>query len=123
MCRHLVELGFAPVTELVLANGRRADVAAVSDRGEIVMVEVKSCRADFEADGKWPEYLPYCDRFFFAVAEDFPTEILPGEAGLMVADAFGGAILRQAEADPLPGARRKTILIKLARHAAIRALK
>ena len=115
-------MGFAPVLELTLANGRRADIAAVSPKGEITMVEVKSCRADFEVDQKWPEYKEYCDRFYFAVAEGFPHELLPPAEGLIVADAFGGAVIRDSAAAGLPGARRKAALIRIARHAAFRGL-
>jgi hypothetical protein len=120
--RLLLDLGLAPVAELSLPNGRRADLAGLSRKGEIVMVEVKSCRADFDVDNKWPEYKDYCDRFYFAVATDFPTDILPPEEGLILADAFGAEIVREAETSALPGARRKTALIRLARHAAFRSL-
>ena len=66
------ELGLASLTEVGLANGRRADLMAVGRRGEIVIVEVKSCLQDFRTDQKWPEYAPYCDRFYFAIDCDFP---------------------------------------------------
>ena len=76
---------------------------------------------DFKTDGKWPEYLPYCDAFAFAVAPEFPREILPQEPGLIVADGFGGAILREAPVSPLAGARRKALTLAFARLAALRA--
>lgn len=117
-----MEMGYAPALELALPNGRRADVTAINHKGEIVMVEVKSCRADFEVDNKWPEYREYCDRFYFAVSEDFPRELLPETEGLMVADAFGGAVVREAATDGLSGARRKQTLIRFARHAAFRSI-
>ncbi len=120
--RLLVEMGYAPTLELSLPNGRRADVTAINQKGEIVMVEVKSCRADFEVDKKWPEYREYCDRFYFAVAEDFPRELLPADEGLMIADAFGGAIVREGETITLAGARRKQTLIRFGRHAAFRSI-
>jgi hypothetical protein len=110
------------VAELCLPNGRRADLAGLSKQGEIVMVEVKSCRADFEVDNKWPEYKDYCDRFYFAVAPDFPIDLLPADEGLIIADAFGGEIIRPSATNPLAGARRKTALIRIARHAAFRTL-
>ena len=116
----LVDMGFAPFTELTLPNGRRADIVGLSDKGEIVMVEVKSCRADFDVDNKWPEYKDYCDQFFFAVNEDFDTDLLPNDEGLIIADGFGGAIIRDAVSSPLAGSRRKTVLIRLARQAAFR---
>src|SRR5262249_60961920 len=86
----LAELGLASLTEVTLANGRRADVMAVGPKGEIVIVEVKSCLQDFATDQKWPEYAPYCDRFYFAVDCDFPKDRIPDHAGLMVCDGFGG---------------------------------
>ncbi|MCQ8184714.1 MmcB family DNA repair protein [Parvularcula maris] len=120
--RLVLDLGYAPMLELSLPNGRRADIAGVSRKGEIVMVEVKSCKADFEVDNKWPEYKDYCDLFYFAVPEDFPVEYLPEEEGLIIADGFGGAVVRPALKDPLAGARRKQTLIRIARKAAFRAL-
>lgn len=122
VCRVMIEMGYAPVLELSLPNGRRADVTAVSPKGDIIMVEVKSCRADFDVDNKWPEYKDYCDRFYFGVAEDFPRDLLPDDEGLIIADAFGGAVIRESDTDPLAGARRKTALIRIARHAAFRSL-
>lgn len=119
--RLLLDMGLAPVLELTLANGRRADIAAVSPKGEITMVEVKSCRADFEVDQKWPEYKEYCDHFYFAVGEVFPQELLPPSEGLIVADGFGGAVIRDSSNDSLTGARRKAALIRFARHAALRS--
>ena len=104
--RLLIALGYAPLTEVTLPNGRRADLMALGPKGEIFIVEVKSGVEDFRVDVKWPEYLPYCDAFAFAVAPEFPREILPGEPGLIVADGFGGAILREAPVAPLVGARR-----------------
>src|SRR6186713_973478 len=119
--RLLVALGYAPLTEVTLPNGRRADLMALGPKGEIFIVEVKSGIEDFRVDVKWPEYRPYCDAFAFAVAPEFPREILPDEPGLIVADAFGGALLREAPPAPLVGARRKTLTLAFARLAALRA--
>ena len=119
----LADMGLASLTEVTLANGRRADVMAVGPRGEIVIVEVKSCLADFQTDQKWPEYAPYCDRFYFAVDCDFPRERIPEETGMMVCDAFGGAILREAVAAPLVAARRKAVTLSFARLAAARLMR
>src|SRR5215510_1226257 len=94
--RLLAALGYAPLAEVTLPNGRRADLMALSRRGEIFIVEVKSGLEDLRADLKWGEYGPYCDAFAFAVAPEFPRERLPAEPGLIVADGFGGAILREA---------------------------
>ena len=118
--RLLGGLGFFGVTELSLANNRRADIAALGPSGEIWMIEVKSSIADFRADSKWPEYMPFCDQLYFAVANDFPQDLIPDETGLIVADAFGGAILRDAPEDRLSAARRKAVTLRMARLAAQR---
>ena len=120
--RLLVDLGYAPLAEVTLPNGRRADLMALSPRGEIAIVEVKSGLEDYRVDRKWHEYLPYCDRFAFAVAPEFPQHILPEEPGLIVCDGFGGAVLREAPATPLAPARRKALTIAFARLAAMRAM-
>src|SRR5512146_1393881 len=119
--RLLVNLGYAPLAEVTLPNGRRADLMALGPKGEIFIVEVKSGIEDFRVDLKWPEYAPYCDAFAFAVAPEFPREILPEEPGLIVADGFGGAILREAPLAALAGARRKALTLAFARLAALRA--
>jgi len=94
---------------------------ALGPKGQIFIVEVKSGLEDFRTDQKWHEYQPYCDAFAFAVAPEFPREVLPDEPGLIVADAFGGAVLREAAAAPLAGARRKALTLAFARLAALRA--
>jgi hypothetical protein len=123
VCRMLLDHGYAPLLELGLANGRRADVAALGPHGEIVIVETKSCLDDYRVDAKWREYAPYCDQFYFAVTEEFPVEALPEDVGLIIADGFGGAFIRPAAEQPqLTGARRKAMLVSFARLAAVRAL-
>jgi len=119
--RLLVDLGYAPLAEVTLPNGRRADLMALGAKGQILIVEVKSGLEDFRVDRKWGEYLAYCDAFAFAVAPEFPRDILPEEPGLIVADGFGGAVLREAPATPLAGARRKALTLGFARMAALRA--
>lgn len=119
--RLLGALGYTPLAEVTLPNGRRADLMALGPRGEIFIVEVKSGIEDFRVDLKWPEYRPYCDAFAFAVGPEFPREILPEEPGLIVADNFGGAVLREAPVEPLAGARRKALTLAFARLAALRA--
>jgi hypothetical protein len=119
--RLLSALGYAPLAEVTLPNGRRADLMALGPKGQIFIVEVKSSVEDFRTDQKWWEYRPYCDAFAFAVAPEFPREILPEEPGLIVADAFGGAILREAPLEPLAGPRRKALTLSFARLAAMRA--
>ena len=119
--RLFTALGSAPLMEVGLPNGRRADIMALGPRGEIAIVEVKSGIEDFRTDRKWGDYLPFCDSFFFAVAPEFPRDILPAEPGLIVADAFDGAVLRPAPATTLVAARRKALTIAFARLAAWRA--
>lgn len=119
--RLLADLGYAPLAEVTLPNGRRADLMAIGRKGEIAIVEVKSSLEDYRTDAKWGEYLPYCDTFAFAVAPEFPRQILPDDPGLIVADGFGGAVLRDAPLSPLAPARRKALTIGFARLAAMRA--
>jgi len=119
--RLFFDLGLSPLCEFRLANGRRADVAGIDRKGKLVIAEVKSCRDDFEADQKWPDYLDYCDRFYFAVAPDFPRELLPETEGLIIADEYGAAIARAAMERPLNAARRKAVTLRFARQASARA--
>ena len=104
VCRALDQLGYASLVEFPLANGRRADVLALGRGGDLVIVEIKSSVADFRADRKWPSYREFADRLYFAVASGFPTVLIPEECGLMVADAFGAALLREGRRHP---ARRR----------------
>jgi hypothetical protein len=116
----MTALGYAPLIEVTLPNGRRADIMALGPRGEIAICEVKSGPEDFLTDRKWGEYLPYCDAFYFAVAPEFPRHILPDEPGLIVADGFGGAVLREPPTTQLASARRKALTIAFGRLAALR---
>lgn len=120
VCRRLRAEDYCIIPELTLASGRRADLAAVSRDGEIVLVEIKSSVADFRADGKWPIYLRHADLFYFATAPDVPRSIFPSEVGLIVADAYGAEIVRPAYPSKLPAATRKTMLITIARAGAAR---
>lgn len=121
--RALVDLGHAPLLEVCLPNGRRADVMALGPKGEIVICEVKSGIEDFRSDRKWGEYAPFCDVFYFAVAPEFPLEALPDGPGLIVADGFGGAVVREAAPVPLAPARRKALTLAFARLGAMRSLR
>lgn len=114
VCRAVEDLGYAALTEFPLGNGRRVDVIALGSGGETVIVEIKSCAADFRADRKWMEYLPHCDLFYFAVPDGFPLGLLPEDCGLMVADAYGAAIRRPAPRRPMNGARRRALTLRLA---------
>ena len=118
--RLLIALGYAPLGEVGLPNGRRADLMAVGPKGEMVIVEVKSGPEDYRTDRKWGEYMPYCDAFYFAVSPEFPREILPEGPGLIIADGFGGAIFTEAPVSPLAPARRKALTLAFARLAALR---
>ena len=118
--RVLIDADHAVLRELPLANGRRADLVAVDHAGGITVVEIKSCRADFMCDRKWQGYLDYCDRFYFAVDSDFPRNILPADEGLILADRFEGAIVREARLRRLGAARRKAMLVRFARASASR---
>ena len=121
--RLLADMGYAPLLEVCLPNGRRADVMALGRKGDIVIVEVKSGVEDYRVDRKWPEYAPFCDAFFFAVAPEFPQGILPDEPGLIVADGFGGAVVREAAVAALVPARRKALTLAFGRLAALRTMR
>lgn len=121
--RALTQRGFATLAEVPLADGRRADILALGRDGTLVVVEIKSSVADFRADRKWPEYRQWCDRLYFAVAEGFPLELIPEECGLMLADGFGAAILREALPQTLGAARRRALHLRFARTAGARLLR
>lgn len=118
--RLLLERGYSPLLEFTLPNGRRLDIAAISEDGDFTAVEIKCSLADFRADEKWPDYLHFCDRYYFAVPESFPMEVLPADHGLIVADRFGAAIVREARHSPITASRRKALLIRFGRVAAER---
>ena len=120
VCRALLQHGCSVLTEVTLANGRRADVMALAGDGEIAIVEVKSSIEDFRADRKWIEYREFCDALYFAVPDGFPTELIPLECGLIGADAFTAEILRPAPVLRLAPARRKAMTLRFAQLAAQR---
>ena len=122
VARLLAQHGLRAIPEVALPNGRRADLMAVCERGTIAIVEVKSSLADFRADQKWPEYRAFCDRLYFAVAPTFPREVLPEDVGILLADRWGGEMLREAPEHALAGARRKATLLRFARIAAGRLM-
>jgi hypothetical protein len=120
VCRHLLGLDFTTLEEMTPAPGLRVDVMALGPGGEIWVVECKSSRADFVADRKWEGYLPFCDRFFWAVPEDFPAGLLCDRTGLIVADGYDARILRLGPELGLPSARRRALTRRFARQAALR---
>ncbi|MCA0433874.1 MAG: MmcB family DNA repair protein [Proteobacteria bacterium] len=112
--------GFSVLTEFTLASARRADVCGINDAGMVWIVEIKSSLEDFRADQKWPEYRDYCDRFSFAIPQSLDPAIIPPEAGLVIADAYGADIIRATADHPLHASRRKAITLLFARVAAQR---
>lgn len=118
--RLFYQLGENSLLEFTLKTGRRIDVMNLDKKGVFTAVEVKSSVSDFRADTKWQEYLPYCDRFYFAVGTEFPLEILPDDCGLIIADAFGGEIIRDAAPGTMNAARRKALTLRFANKAAQR---
>lgn len=118
--RHLLSHDFVTVEEMTPAPGLRVDVMALGPKGELWVIECKSCRADFQGDRKWQGYLEYCDRFFWAVDCDFPVELLPDDTGLIVADGYDAEIVRMGPDLKMAGARRKALTHRFARHAALR---
>ena len=108
-----------------LPNGRRADLMAIDAKGGLTIVEIKVAKADLFGDGKWFDYLEYCDRFYWAVPAHLAAFLeeeryLPGEAGLIVADRYDAAVIREAAHRPMAPARRKSELLRFARRAARR---
>ena len=118
--RLLMQEGFSPILEFSLANGRRLDVAALGADGTVVGVEIKVALADLRCDLKWPEYLEFCELFYFAIPPDFPDEVVPEGTGLIVADRYGGAIVRPALPTVLHASRRKAVTLRFAKVAAER---
>jgi hypothetical protein len=116
------------IGEVPLGNGRRVDLFALSPKGIITIIEIKVSKADLLGDAKWTDYLDYCDRYFWAVPHGFDLSLLtresllPGRTGLIVADRYDAAIVREAASTPLAPARRKVETLRFARRAARRLL-
>jgi len=108
------------VPELTLANGRRADLAALDPRGNIFIIEIKSSIADFRVDQKWHEYLEFCDGFYFASHPEVPMEIFPDTEGFILADQYGSEMIREANLNKLAAPTRKAMTLRIARTAADR---
>ena len=119
--RLLVAHGMSCIAELPLASGRRADLVALRHDGELWIVEIKSSIEDFRVDQKWPDYRLHCDRLFFATATHVPPDIFPPDAGLIVADAYGAELIREAPEHRLHAATRRSMMLAFA-HAAARRL-
>jgi hypothetical protein len=112
--------GYSPILEFTLANGRRLDVAALGPDGTMLGVEIKVSVADLKGDQKWPEYLEFCELFYFAIPPDFPDRHVPDGTGLIVADRYGGAIVRPSSRTALHASRRKAVTLSFAKVAAER---
>jgi hypothetical protein len=110
--RLLRSLGFACVSELALPSGRRADLVALNERGEIWIIEIKSSVEDLRADHKWEDYRAHCDRLFFAFTQDMPCELFPKDTGLIVADAYGAHMVCDAPEHRLPAPTRKLMTVR-----------
>jgi hypothetical protein len=120
VCRALAELGYVSLVEFPLVNGRRADILALGKSGDVAIVEIKRSIADFRADHKWATYRDFSDRLYFAVPNDFPTLLIPEECGLIVADRFGAALVRDGLRQALAASRRRALVLRFARVAAAR---
>ena len=118
--RLLMQEGFSPILEFTLASGRRLDVAALGPDGTVVGVEIKVALGDLKGDMKWPDYLEFCEHFYFAIPPDFPDEYVPAGTGLIVADRYGGAIVRPSPVAQIHASRRKAVTLRFARAAAER---
>ena len=118
--RLLLQEGFSPILEFTLANGRRLDVAALGPDGTVLGVEIKVAIGDLKQDIKWPEYLEFCELFYFAIPPDFPDELVPAGTGLIVADRYGGAIVRPSPVAAIHASRRKAVTLRFAKVAAER---
>ena len=117
--RLFMERGAACIREFTVRTGRRVDLMVLGDKRDITIIEVKSSRQDFTSDTKWPEYIEWADRFYFAVAEDFPREILPrpDRCGIIITDGFDCHIVRDAPAMKLAAARRTHLVTRMAQKA------
>ena len=120
ICRYVRNLVYSPLTEFKLLSRRRVDVIGLNKAGQFIIVEIKSSVADFRSDEKWHEYLPFADQMYFAVANGFPLELLPEECGIMIADAYNAAVIRDVPVKKLNAARRRTQIVRYAKTAADR---
>jgi len=120
--RLLSQMGVHVLPELSLASGRRADLVALTRKGDIWIIEIKSSIEDFRVDRKWPDYRLHSDRFFFATHPEVPAEIFPEECGFILSDGYGAEILRDAPEHRLASATRKALMLRIARAGAARLL-
>ena len=111
------------LTEMPLRNNRRADLMGIDAKGQIIIVEIKVARGDLLGDHKWPDYLDFCDRFYWGLPPSLDRSPLeteafrPEDCGVIVADSYDAEIIRPAPLAPLAAARRKVEVERLARAA------
>ncbi len=120
LTRSFAAHGLVSLPEFTLRSGRRADLFCLDARSRITIVEIKSSLEDFRSDQKWPDYLEYCDHFYFAIPEHFPREVLPADQGVMVADGYGATVIRESDEFGLNAARRRALVLQFAQLAAQR---
>jgi hypothetical protein len=118
--RLLLQMGAVVLPELCLSTGRRADLVALTGRGDIWIIEIKSSIEDFRVDRKWPEYRLHSDRFFFATHPEVPASIFPEDCGFILSDGYGAEILREAPEHRLASATRRALMLRFARAGAAR---
>ncbi len=123
VCRLFARNGVWLIPEMPLRNGRRADLMGLDAKGQVVIVEIKTARGDLMGDGKWPDYLDFCDRFYWGLPPELDRACLDGAdfrpdlCGVIVGDAYDAEIIRPAPSQPLVPARRKAEIERLARAA------
>ena len=115
-----LQMGWAPLHEVSLPNGRRADILALRPDGTVACIEVKSGARDFLVDAKWQDYRAFSDALFFAVDVDFPLDLLPDTTGLIVSDGLDAAMVRDAPSHPMAPARRRALVHRFAALSAMR---
>ncbi len=120
VCRHLADLGFSVLTEFRLTSNRRVDVIGLNKGGNFIVVEIKSSVPDLRADEKWPDYLDFTDKLYFAVANRFPAQLLPPSCGVIIADAYNAVIFQDVPERKMNPARRRTQILRFAQCAADR---
>ncbi len=118
--RLLRSLGFSALSEVPLPSGRRADLVALNERGDVWIVEIKSSLTDLRADQKWEDYRQHCDRLFFAFTSELPCKVFPDDVGLIVADGYGAHMHCDAPEHRLAAATRKVMMLRFAQTAAQR---
>ncbi len=118
--RLLIDMGVSVVPELCLPTGRRADLVALTPKGDIWIIEIKTSIEDFRVDRKWPEYRLHSDRLFFATHPGVPADIFPEECGFILSDGYGAEIMREAPEHRLSAPLRKALTLRIARAAASR---